>query len=212
MCRCITCPNLDMMINCDFIMYLLELLLLLHLSCCCQSLPDPSLQTRISELNFSRLYYNTQLNKFPNVTKMMPKLMCLKSAHFSQRQIHPQHWWKWRKITTKWSSYNSVCIQLGIERNKIELVDGGGAFEGCELLCTQTWRKSDDIMSDITLIGVNHVIVEEGWWWSVRCSMSPADWCQQIAHCFDIQVGSTSQITSLRCGFQPRWMPAIGPF
>jgi hypothetical protein len=89
MCRCITCPNLDMMINCDFIMYLLELLLLLCLSCCCQSLPDPSLQTKISELNFSRLYYNTQLNKFPNVTKRMPKLMCLKSAHFSQRQIHP---------------------------------------------------------------------------------------------------------------------------
>lgn len=202
------------MINCDFIMYLLELLLLLHLSCCCQSLPDPSLQTRISELNFSRLYYNTQLNKFPNVTKRMPKLMCLKSAHFSQRQIHPSTLMEMRKKkkTTKWSSYNSVCIQLGIERNKIELVDGGGAFDSCELLCTQTWRKSDDIMSDIALIGVNHVIVEEGWWWSVRCNMSPADWCQQIAHCFDIQVGSTSQITSLRCGFQPRWMPAISPF
>jgi hypothetical protein len=83
-------------------MYSLELLMLtlLHLSCCCQSLPYPSLQTRISELNFSRLYYNTQLNKFPNVTKRKPKLMCLKSAHFSQRQIHPSRLMEMKKKKT----------------------------------------------------------------------------------------------------------------
>jgi hypothetical protein len=152
------------------------------------------------------------LISFQMLQKGCPNSCAWNQHIFPKGKYTHQHWWKWEKKTTKWSSYNSVCIQLGIERNKIELVDGGGAFEGCELLCTQTWRKSDDIMSDITLIGVNHVIVEEGWWWSVWCNMSPADWCQQIAYCFDIQVGSTSQITSLRCGFQPRWTPAIGPF
>lgn len=115
MCRCITCPNLDM-INCDFIMYLLELLLLLHLSCCCQSLPDPSLQTKISELNFSRLYYNTQLNKFPNVTKRMPKLMCLKSAHFSQRQIHPSTLMEMGKKKQPNDLHITVCVSNWVSR------------------------------------------------------------------------------------------------
>jgi hypothetical protein len=121
-----------------------------------------------SKMSFLGCTTTPSLISFQMLQKGCPNSCAWNQHIFPKGKYTHQHWWKWRKKTTIWSSYNSVCIQLRIERNKIELVDGGGAFEGCELLCTQTWRKSDDIMSDITLIGLNHVIVEEGWWWSVR--------------------------------------------